>query len=68
MAQKDLYKGEFDQGWDILREEILAAADQLGIVPPGTKLAENPDNIQKWETSRPTRRRCSRARWRCTRL
>ena len=27
---KDLYKGEFDQGWDSFREEILAAADQDG--------------------------------------
>ena len=36
------YKGKFDQGWDKLREEILARQIKMGIMPPGTKLAENP--------------------------
>ena len=46
----DLYKGKFDQGWDKLREEILERQIRLGIVPPDTKLAENPEYIQKWNT------------------
>jgi arylsulfatase A-like enzyme len=48
--KKDLYKGKFDQGWDALREEILARQIKMDIVPPGTKLAANPDSIKKWET------------------
>lgn len=47
---KGLYRGAFDQGWDVLREEILARQIAAGIVPEGTTLAENPDYIPKWET------------------
>lgn len=47
--KKDLYKGKFDQGWDKIREEILERQIKLGIVPPGTKLAANPDSVQKWD-------------------
>jgi arylsulfatase A-like enzyme len=46
--KKDLYKGKFDQGWDIVREEILARQIKMGVVPPGTKLATNPESVQKW--------------------
>jgi arylsulfatase A-like enzyme len=42
------YKGQFDQGWDKLREETLAQQIKLGVVPPGTKLAPKPDAIKDW--------------------
>ena len=48
--KKDLYKGKFDQGWDKIREEILARQIKMGVVPPGTKLAANPDSVQKWDS------------------
>ena len=48
--KKDLYKGKFDQGWDKVREEILERQIKMGIVPPGTKLAANPESVQKWDT------------------
>ncbi|MCG3204575.1 MAG: hypothetical protein KCHDKBKB_01290 [Elusimicrobia bacterium] len=41
-------KGKFNQGWDKLREEILARQIKLGIVPKGTKLAPKPDAIPDW--------------------
>ena len=31
----DKYKGRFDEGWDALREEILARQKELGVVPAG---------------------------------
>ena len=43
------YKGKFDQGWDKLREEILARQIKLGIVPEGTRLAPKPEAIKDWE-------------------
>ncbi len=46
----DRWKGKFDQGWDKLREEILARQIKLGIVPKGTKLAPKPEAIPDWET------------------
>ena len=48
--ERGLYKGEFNQGWDQMREDILARQKQMGIVPANTKLAENPAYIKKWAT------------------
>lgn len=44
------YKGKFDQGWDKMREEILARQIKMGIVPEETKLAPKPSFIKEWET------------------
>jgi arylsulfatase len=46
----DKYKGRFDQGWDALRQETLARQIELGVVPPGTKLAPKPEAIKDWTT------------------
>jgi arylsulfatase A-like enzyme len=43
------WKGKFDQGWDKLREEILARQIENGIVPKGTKLAPKPKAIPDWD-------------------
>lgn len=43
------HKGEFDQGWDKMREEILARQIQSGIVPEGTLLTEKPSAIPNWD-------------------
>jgi arylsulfatase len=42
-------KGRFDGGWDKLREETLARQIELGVVPPGTKLANKPEAIKDWD-------------------
>ena len=44
------YKGQFDQGWDRLREETLARQKKLGVVPPDTRLAPKPAAIKDWDT------------------
>jgi arylsulfatase A-like enzyme len=44
------WKGKFDQGWDKLREEILARQIEDGTVPKGTKLAPKPEAIPDWDT------------------
>jgi arylsulfatase len=43
------WKGKFDRGWDALREETLARQIQLGVVPPGTRLAGKPEAIADWD-------------------
>lgn len=43
------WKGKFDQGWDKLRERTLARQIEMGVVPPGTKLAPKPAAIKDWE-------------------
>ena len=45
----DKNKGRFDGGWDKLREETLARQIALGVVPPGTKLANKPEAIKDWD-------------------
>jgi arylsulfatase A-like enzyme len=47
------YKGKFDQGWDKLREETLARQIAMGVVPPGTKLANKPEAIKDWDKLTP---------------
>ena len=46
----DRYKGQFDDGWDVYREQTLARQIEMGVVPPGTKLASKPADIVDWDT------------------
>jgi arylsulfatase A-like enzyme len=43
------YKGQFDMGWDKLREQTLARQKALGVVPPETQLAPKPEAIKDWD-------------------
>lgn len=43
------YKGQFDQGWDKLREQTLERQKKLGVVPDDTKLAPKPEAIKNWD-------------------
>jgi arylsulfatase A-like enzyme len=45
----DKYKGKFDQGWDKLREEILARQKSLGVIPQNAELTKRPNEIQPWD-------------------
>jgi arylsulfatase A-like enzyme len=46
----DKYKGQFDEGWDVLREQTLARQVERGIVPEGTELTARPDEIPAWDS------------------
>ncbi|MCY1390386.1 Arylsulfatase [compost metagenome] len=46
----DKFKGQFDQGWDRVREQTLARQKQLGVIPQDTKLTPRPDEIQAWDS------------------
>jgi arylsulfatase A-like enzyme len=46
----DRYKGEFDQGWDQLREETFARQKALGVVPEGTELTPRDDAMPAWDS------------------
>jgi len=55
------WRGKFDQGWDVLREQILVRQIQRGVVPRGTPLAPKPDFIADWASlSADQKRRFSR--------
>lgn len=44
------WKGKFDGGWDVMRQQILDRQIKLGIVPKGTNLAPKPEAIPDWDT------------------
>ena len=44
------WDGKFDQGWDVMREQILARQIESGVVPQGTKLAPRPEAIPAWDS------------------
>ena len=43
------YKGQFDKGWDKVREETFARQQQLGVIPSDCKLTQRPKEIPAWE-------------------
>jgi arylsulfatase len=45
----DRYKGKFDQGWDVLREQSFERQRELGVIPPEAELTERPDEIPAWD-------------------
>ena len=45
----DRYKGRFDEGWDVLREQILERQKELGVVPPDCQLTDRPAEIPAWD-------------------
>jgi arylsulfatase A-like enzyme len=53
----DKYKGKFDQGWDKLREEILARQKKVGVVPQNAELTKRPKEIQAWDEVDPKMKR-----------
>lgn len=44
------FKGQFDQGWDKLRQETLERQIAQGVVPAGTKLTPRPAQIPAWDS------------------
>lgn len=58
----DKYRGMFDDGYDKLRERILARQKELGIVASDTKLAAMPASLPAWDTLGDTDKKVG-ARW-----
>ncbi len=57
----DPYRGVFDKGWDIWRDEVFARQRASGIVPAGTVLTERPSGCRAGTSSRPMSGVCSPA-------
>lgn len=45
----DKYRGRFDGGWDVLRENTLARQKELGVVPENAELTARHDEIPAWD-------------------
>ncbi|MGZ8766045.1 MAG: arylsulfatase [Acidimicrobiia bacterium] len=44
------YRGRFDAGWDVAREEILGRQLAMGLLPEGTELSLRPEWVPAWES------------------
>ena len=45
----DKYKGQFDQGWDKLREETYARQKELGVIPADAQLTPRAPAFPAWD-------------------
>ena len=45
----DKYAGKFDEGWDVLREQMLPKQKALGVVPADAELTRRHDEIPAWD-------------------
>lgn len=53
----DRYKGQFDEGWDVLREKTLERQKRLGVVPQDTELTPRPEAFPAWDSLDDTAKR-----------
>ncbi len=45
----DRYRGQFDDGWDALRERTFVRQKQLGVIPADAELTARPAEIPAWD-------------------
>ncbi len=53
----DRYAGQFDDGWEIYREQVLVRQKELGIMPADTELSRHDPDVPRWESLSPQARR-----------
>ncbi|WP_367646581.1 arylsulfatase [Ruegeria arenilitoris] len=46
----DRFKGQFDQGWDAVREETFARQKERGIIPQDAVLTPRPEQLRAWDS------------------
>jgi arylsulfatase len=44
------YKGQFDIGWDVYREQTFERQKKLGVVPANAKLTPRPKELPAWDS------------------
>ena len=48
-AWADKYKGQFDEGYDKLREQTFARQKRLGVIPPDAELTAPNSEVPRWD-------------------
>ncbi len=51
------FKGQFDQGWDKMREETFARQKAAGIIPADAELTPRPEGLPAWDSLSPDQKR-----------
>ncbi|MDQ6473110.1 arylsulfatase [Flavobacterium sp. LHD-80] len=44
------FKGKFDMGWDLYREQTFECQKKLGVIPANAKLTPRPASLPAWES------------------
>jgi len=45
----DRYKGKFDEGWEVYREQVFAKQKNLGIVPADAEISRHDPDVKPWK-------------------
>jgi arylsulfatase len=43
------YRGRFDEGWDVARDQWFARQGEMGLLPEGTQLAPRNPGVEAWD-------------------
>ena len=53
----DQYKGKFDKGWDVIRQEAFDQQKKLGVIPTNAELTARPDGLPAWDSLTPQQKK-----------
>jgi len=53
----NLYKGKFDRGWDVIRQEAFDRQRKLGVIPANAELTPRPDGLPAWDSLTPQQKK-----------
>tara|TARA_Y100000588_G_scaffold395280_1_gene522319 strand:- start:1073 stop:2770 length:1698 start_codon:yes stop_codon:yes gene_type:complete len=43
------YKGKYDKGWDVMREERFKKMKEMGLIKPGWEMTPRDDHVRAWD-------------------
>ena len=50
---RERFRGQFDEGWDVLRQRTYERQVAMGLIPQGTEMTPRPDLIPAWDSLSP---------------
>jgi len=53
----DKYKGRFDRGWDVIRQEAFERQKALGVIPANAELTPRPAGLPAWNSLSPDQKK-----------
>ncbi|MEH3123646.1 MAG: arylsulfatase [Sphingomonas phyllosphaerae] len=54
---RDRYRGKFDAGWDVYRQQVFAQQKKLGVIPANAVLPDRDPGIKPWAKLSPDERK-----------
>jgi arylsulfatase A-like enzyme len=53
----DKYKGKFDRGWDVIRQNAFDQQKKLGVIPANAELTSRPAGLPAWDSLTPQQKK-----------